>query len=132
MQVAVIKKIILFGLHRVHIFLQQNITHSWFIQEEAHRLCCCCSSTFSLERKEEINIILCKTAINLGANLVELIVEIPETRITSSLYLCSDNDLDKFARIPYIPQYPTHMLILIIYYTVYHIAIHNDTLSVGK
>lgn len=31
MQIAVIKKIILFGLHRVHIFLQQNITHSWFI-----------------------------------------------------------------------------------------------------
>lgn len=132
MQIAVIKKIILFGLHRVHIFLQQNITHSWFIQQEAHRLCCCCSSTFSLEREEEINIVLCKTTINHGANLVEFVVEIPETRITGTLHLCSGNDLDKFAHIPNILQYPKHMLILIMYYTVYRIAIHTDILSVRK
>lgn len=39
MQIAVIKKIILFGLQRVHIFLQQNITDSWFVHQEAYRLC---------------------------------------------------------------------------------------------
>lgn len=39
MQIAVIKKIILFGLYRVHIFLQQNIRDYWFVHQTAYRLC---------------------------------------------------------------------------------------------